>query len=300
MKHNIQKKRLIAILVIFKPDLINFKKVVLQHEKNFNSIILVNNSPEISLKTFQSKITSIIYNDDNVGLAVALNIGILEAKKRGAEMVALFDQDSMLPNNFCKRMLQLINSYHDYKNTAVFSPIYLNKITNVYGSIINFKPFQLIRTQPNKFLNVSYPKYVITSSSFIPIKAIDKVGLMREELFIDFIDIEWCLRARSYGYSIVSFSKVEIEHYLGDSSVKFMGKNYPIHSPLRMYYNFRNSLYLYRLKEIDINWRIIDATRNLFRVIFYMVLVGNRITYIKYIFKGYFHGLIKKMGKLEE
>jgi len=300
MKHNIQKKRLIAILVIFKPDLINFKKVVLQHEKNFNSIILVNNSPEISLKTFQSKITSIIYNDDNVGLAVALNIGILEAKKRGAEMVALFDQDSMLPNNFCKRMLQLINSYHDYKNTAVFSPIYLNKITNVYGSIINFKPFQLIRTQPNKFLNVSYPKYVITSSSFIPIKAIDKVGLMREELFIDFIDIEWCLRARSYGYSIVSFSKVEIEHYLGDSSVTFMGKNYPIHSPLRMYYNFRNSLYLYRLKEIDINWRIIDAARNLFRVIFYIVLVGNRITYIKYIFKGYFHGLIKKMGKLEE
>ena len=300
MKHNIQKKRVTAILVIFEPILIDLKKIVHQHEKNFDSIILVNNSPKISLKTFQSKITSVIYNNLNIGLAAALNVGILEAKKRGAEMVALFDQDSRLSDDFSKRMLQLINSNHDYKNTAVFSPIYLNKVTNIYGSIINFKPFRLVRTEPDKSENISYPQYVITSASFIPMTVLDKIGLMCEELFIDFVDIEWCLRARSSGYSIVSFSQVEIEHYLGDSSISFMGTNYPIHTPIRMYYNFRNSLYLYRLKRIDINWRIVDAARNLFRFMFYMLFVSNRISYIKYIAKGYYHGFIKKMGKLEE
>jgi len=129
---------------------------------------------------------------------------------------------------------------------------------------------------------------------------LDDVGFMREELFIDFVDIEWCLRARAKGYEIVSFPQVEIAHHLGDSSVSFMGTNYPIHSPLRMYYYFRNAMYLYRLREIDWNWRLVDATRNVFRFLFYMVFVKNRPTYFKYIIKGYYHGLIKRMGKLEE
>ena len=91
-----------------------------------------------------------------------------------------------------------------------------------------------------------------------------------------------------------------IDHNLGDYAVRFMGHNYPIHSPLRMYYYFRNAMYLYRLREIDWNWRLVDATRNLFRFLFYMLFVRDRLTYFKYIIKGYYHGLIKKMGKLEE
>ena len=96
---------------------------------------------------------------------------------------------------------------------------------------------------------------------------------MTSKLFIDFVDIEWCLRARGKGYEIVSFPNVEIEHQLGDSSISFMGTNYPIHSPLRMYYYFRNAIYLYRLSEIDWNWRLVDASRNLSRFLFYMLFV---------------------------
>jgi len=178
--------------------------------------------------------------------------------------------------------------------------VFFNNVTDDYGSIINFKPFRLIRSKPDKQNSVTYPQYVITSGSFIPISVLDDVGIMREELFIDFVDIEWCLRARAKGYEIVSFPKVEIAHHLGDSSVSFMGTNYPIHSPLRMYYYFRNAMYLYRLRGIDWNWRLVDASRNLFRFLFYMLFVQNRPTYFKYIIKGYYHGFIKKMGKLEE
>ena len=123
---------------------------------------------------------------------------------------------------------------------------------------------------------------------------------MREELFIDFIDIEWCIRARSRGYEIVLFPNIVITHHLGDYSVSIMGNNYPIHTPLRMYYYFRNAMYLYRSPEIDWNWRFIDASRNIFRFLFYMLFVRNRRTYFKYIIKGYYHGIIKKMGKLDE
>ena len=197
-------------------------------------------------------------------------------------------------------MLEHINNYQGLKKPALFSPVFFNHVTDDYGSIINFKPFRLIRSRPDKQKPVTHPQYVITSGSFIPISVLDEVGLMREELFIDFVDIEWCLRARKQGYEIVAINKVMIDHYLGDYAVHFMGHHYPIHSPLRMYYYFRNAMYLYRLREIDWNWRLVDATRNLFRFLFYMLFVRNRLMYFRYIIKGYYHGFIKKMGKLEE
>ena len=300
MRINYQYSDIYSIIVTYQFNIIKFTNILKKHRDNFKYVIIVNNSPEIDLSQFQSKQVSIINNPGNIGLASALNIGILEAKKQGADMVALFDQDSLLPDNFLQNMLQMINAYSSNKQVAVFAPNYFNHVTDTYGSIINFKPFRLIRTKPNQQEIINFPQYVITSGSFIPMSVLDDVGLMREELFIDFVDIEWCLRARAYGYAIISFPQLEIAHHLGDSSVSYMDTNYPIHSPLRIYYYFRNAIYLYRLAEIDWNWRIVDAARNLFRFLFYILFVNNRPTYFKYIIKGYYHGLIKKMGKLEE
>ena len=295
-----RKENLCSIIITFNTILDDFHEVIRCHNQNFIHTIIVNNSPEISLELFQSSQVRIINNPCNIGLASALNVGILEAKKQGAEMVALFDQDTQLPPNFTKNMLKHMNIFQSDKKPALFSPVYFNQVTDNYGAIINFKPFRLVRSKPDREKFITHPKYVITSGSFIPISVLDDVGLMLEEMFIDFLDIEWCLRARSKGYEIVSFPQVEIAHHLGDSSVSFMGTNYPIHTPLRMYYYFRNAMYLYRLREIELNWKFVDSTRNLFRFLFYMLFVKNRLTYFKCIIKGYYHGFIKKMGKLEE
>jgi rhamnosyltransferase len=300
MRTSYKLSNLCSIIVTYQFKVNEFASNLKCHKLNFHKVIIVNNSPEISIDLFKSNQVTLINNPGNIGLGAALNIGILEAKKQGIEMVALFDQDTLLPSDFTQNMLKHINTYQGLKIAALFSPVFFNQVTDDYGSIINFKPFRLIRSKPDKKKKITHPQYVITSGSFIPISILDDVGLMREELFIDFLDIEWCLRARAKGYQIVSFSKVEIVHYLGDLSISFMGTNYPIHSPLRMYYFFRNAIYLYRLKETDWNWRIIDASRNFFRILFYMLFVKNRLTYFKYIIKGHYHGFTKKMGKLEE
>ncbi|MBL6791340.1 MAG: glycosyltransferase family 2 protein [Methylophilaceae bacterium] len=294
------KKNIISVIVSYKPNISHLKKVLHKQSQNFSNIILVNNSPEISLDAFKSSQVTIINNPGNIGLTAALNVGISEAKRQGFKIVALFDQDTELPPNFTQQMLHYINQYSGDKPVAVYSPIFHNHVINETGRHINFKPFRLIRDPVQDTEDYAHPHYVITSGSIIPIKVLDDIGLMREELFIDFVDIEWCLRARRYGYEVLAINKVMINHHLGDYSVSFMGHHYPIHSPLRMYYYFRNAMYLYRLREIDWNWRLIDATRNLFRFLFYMLFVKNRATYFKYIIKGYYHGLIKKMGKLEE
>ena len=289
-----------SIVVLYKTDLNIFKQILAAHLNNFSNAILVNNSQEVSLESLKSTKVTIINNQTNIGLAAALNVGIIEAKKQGAKMVALFDQDSHIPANYSRDMMQYINNYHGSKPIAVYSSIYHNHVVDERAKLINFKPFRLIRESVIEDQNYAHPHYMITSGSVIPISVFDDVGLMREELFIDFVDIEWCLRARAKGYNIVAINKVIIDHHLGDYAVNIMGHHYPIHSPIRMYYYFRNSIYLYRLGGIDWNWRFVDSSRNLFRFLFYMLFVKNRPTYFKYIIKGYYHGFINKMGKLEE
>jgi len=182
---------------------------------------------------------------------------------------------------------------------AVYSPVYYNQVTKETSQHISFKPFRLVRSLVD-YSDYAFPYYVITSGSFIPIDAFDEIGPMREELFIDFVDIEWCLRARKKCYQVVAINKVIINHHLGDYAVSFMKNNYPIHSPLRMYYYFRNATYLYHSDRVDWNWRFVDFSRNFFRFLFYMLFVKDRLTYFRYIMKGKYHGMMRKMGKLEE
>jgi len=296
---NLKKENVCSIVITFKTNTKTFKNILRLHNENFTHTIIVNNTREINLSNFQSNQVTLINNPSNLGLASALNIGILEAKKYGFDMVALFDQDTLLPEDFSQKMLNNINSLQIDEKIALFSPIYFNQVTKLYGSIINFKLFRLIRTKPNPGV-ITNPQYVITSGSFIPISVLDDIGMMLDDLFIDFVDIEWCLRAYASGYKIISYPKIVISHNLGDSCLTIFGLSYPIHSPLRMYYYFRNALFLYRSKNIDWNWRLIDASRNLFRFLFYMIFVEDRKTYFRYIIMGYYHGLIKKMGKLKE
>ena len=300
IKNIFEPHEICSIIVTFKSTHKSLSNIIKKHQDNFHQVIIVNNSPEINLSQFQSKQVMLINNPNNTGLAAALNKGILEAKKLEFKMVALFDQDTELPLNFTQKMLHYMNNYSDDKPVAVFSPVFYNHVINEPSRHINFKSFRLIRRTVSKTEDYAHPHYVITSGSMIPIKVLDEVGLMREELFIDFLDIEWCIRARKQGFEIVAFNKVMINHYLGDYAVHFMGHRYAIHSPLRIYYYFRNAMYLYRLRGIDWNWKFVDAARNPFRFLFYMLFVKNRPTYFKYIIKGYYHGLIKKMGKLEE
>ena len=120
MVNNILKNNIFSIVVCFNTDLKNFEKILKLHLKNFTNIILINNSQSIPLISYKSSQVSVVTNSKNIGLAAALNVGILEAKKQGAKMVALFDQDTLLPKDFSKNILKFIDVYHGQKKPALF------------------------------------------------------------------------------------------------------------------------------------------------------------------------------------
>lgn len=301
MHSNITYDNVISIIVIYKPNLINLKKIAYKHSLNFKSTLLINNSPSYDLSNLNFESIKIINNKKNLGLAKALNIGILCAKKSNFKYVALFDQDTLLPSNFSKKMILFINNYNSNNhkdNILLFCPNFYNLLTDRYNTIKIVKLLR-IKSYYHDSNKISFPTYSITSGSITPIINFNKIGLFDENLFIDLIDTEWCLRAQYYGYKIVQNNRLVIKHNLGQSYIKLFSRKIQIHSPLRLYYFFRNSFYLYYLPHISINWIISDIIRNLFRFIFYMLFVKKRGIYFKYIIKGYYHGLIRKMDKFE-
>tara|TARA_Y200000002_G_scaffold383265_1_gene404581 strand:- start:1050 stop:1940 length:891 start_codon:yes stop_codon:yes gene_type:complete len=291
----INKDSISCVIVLYKPDLDYFFKNLANHKKNFKKIIIVNNDNSIDTQQFEDKNIYVINNKKNLGIAKALNQGILKSKKLGCAMVTLFDQDTSIDEYFLKNMADKIAEYKGKMKPGLFSPQYKNLVNGILSKNIYLESLRLIRKNSNEIY--SYPYFTITSGTIIPVDVLDDVGLMKDELFMDYIDIDWCLRAKKKNYAIISINTVIIHHNLGQSSINIFGHNYIIHSPVRMYYYFRNAILLYKKEPFDVRWKFADFFRNLMKFVFYIIFINNRIDYFRYILKGYFHGIIGRSGE---
>ena len=58
----------------------------------------------------------------------------------------------------------------------------------------------------------NFVSYTISSGSLIRKEVFEEVGLMNEDLFIDFVDNELCWRAKFFGYKIFISSRAKMNH----------------------------------------------------------------------------------------
>lgn len=298
---NFNNFTLAAVVVIYFPDknVVNNLNIII---KNFDHIVLVFNSKFIPSLfeniLFNQKNIIFLKNKTNIGLSNGLNLGIKKLKSIKPDFIGLFDQDSLLPRDYSKKMINFIINYQ-HNDACLYCPNFFNLVTKRFNKIKKIKLLRLRSYIPDDEL-ISFPSYSITSGSLIHFSKFKEIGYFDENLFIDLVDTEWCLRAQSYGYKIVQNNEVVIQHSLGEGNIKLLNFIIQIHSPLRLYYYLRNSIYLYSLPHVSVNWIFIDFFKNIFRCFFYILFVKSRPIYFKYIIKAIYHGLIKKMGKLED
>jgi rhamnosyltransferase len=291
---------IIAVVVSFKPDILQFEKTIKSLSSQFKKIVVVHNGPSFPIIPFylNSKCINLILLNKNIGLATAFNIGINKAIAMGARTIYLSDQDSLLPNSFLKNMSFYANKLNSKTKTAGFAPRYFNNITKENSKLFKSNIY-LNKTEVQKELGITQVESFISSGSFLFVNALEEIGLMRDDLFIDYIDIEWAFRAKKYGYSLFVFTSVILNHTLGESSFVIFRKRFPVHNPLRIYYYFRNAFALYFFSHIPLTWKIMDFFKNILRLVFYLFFIKPRYTYLRMIFLGIFHGIIGRMGKFK-
>ncbi len=162
----------------------------------------------------------------NQGIAAALNRGIGFGYYAGYRWVLTMDQDSSFP----AENVGLLTAYTEQCAK--------DKVAIVCG-----RYEERIKRLAHKEGAVVRCNEVITSGSMVRTDVWKRLGGYKEELFIDEVDDEYCMRARLNGYQIMRVEDAVFVHQLGNAVKRhgYITRNYP---PFRYYYVIRNLLYV--------------------------------------------------------
>lgn len=297
-------KQTAAVIVTFQPDLRALDDELTALRPQVGILIVVDNGsrnlPALQqlLMRYEAHLESL---QVNTGIAHAQNVGIAVAKRLGASGVLLMDQDSVpaadMVVNLQKAMQRLNTQGH---RVAAVGPRYIDDRYEEMPCFNRVNGIKMARLGCDSESEVVEADYLIASGSLIPLAVIDRVGAMADDLFIDYIDTEWGLRAKAAGFACFGVCAARLGHSLGENPVRFLGRYISVHSPIRNYYFVRNALLIYRKPYVCWNWVIADLA-NVLKLLLKSCVVGpQRCQRLRYIIIGCWHGLINRVGPMPQ
>lgn len=283
----------VAVIILYNPNIDCLNESLNSLIKQVEGIILVDNSIDNSqIVSLIEKINSTKINylpqGANLGVAKAQNIGISNAISQNYEYCLIMDQDSIVSDGM---VFQLLEDYIFLKsrkiNLAVIGPTPINKITQK-----EYAP-RLRKNYPffNDYDHLIKVNELISSGSLINLQVLNDIGLMDENLFIDGVDHEWCWRANKKGYSCAMSRKAKLQHMLGEGDRKILGISVAISSPFRIYYQYRNFIYLCKKSYVPTYWKLNNMFKYSIKFFYYPIFIFPRTKYLINIVKGIYAGI---------
>ena len=166
---------------------------------------------------------------DNLGIARALNVGAEKALAAGCEFLLTMDQDSRAEAGMVASLLACCERAGE--KAGIVSPFHVTRPGEAPP------PGNACREVP----------VAMTSGNLVRLAAYLEAGPFRDGLFMDFVDVEYCLRLRRAGYRIVRADGALLRHAVGEKlRIPFLGGDFSLtsHTPLRKYYKTRNRFYV--------------------------------------------------------
>jgi rhamnosyltransferase len=280
-----------AVIITFRPPAVvpgNLAKA----RPQVQGLVVVDNgsSPEALAAvtaTCRELDAHLIENGVNLGIAAALNIGVQWARSQGYRWVTLFDQDSTLSDGFIATMLHEYQTNPLREKIAVVTPKHLELETGEWD-----RP---------AFAEDGSPLIAITSGSLMPVEIFDRCGWFEEDLIIDRVDDEYCLRVRSMGYTIALCKEAFLHHSVGSPKThSFLGLRQvkaTHHGAKRYYYLTRNRIVMVkRYWRQYPRWCYLTARSVVRDLIVNFVVEDNRWKKLGTTLRGILDGLIGRMG----
>ncbi|WP_196584500.1 rhamnosyltransferase [Aliivibrio fischeri] len=308
MKYS-REKEVCSITVTYNPNLTILKRQIIELTYQVEHIIIVDNGSKniddiISEFSCIEKV-SIIRLDENMGIAYAQNKGIKFAKSLTVTHVITFDHDSEIPKGFISELLASEQELLALgERVAAVGPSFFNSNTNKNYPVPYLKNIPLLKgliVGRKHFTNSQYLEsyFLIASGCLMRISVLNDIGLMDSELFIDNVDLEWCLRAQIRGYKVFTTNRTSMSHLIGDSTRKFLGRNISVHSNIRKYYNTRNNLLLIRYDGIPLGLKVRMIPALFIRFLIGILDTENKNEYFKFYYWAIIDFLSNKKGKFK-
>lgn len=264
--------KLAGLVVLYNPS-----KQIMNNLNNYlrfvDKLYVVDNSENsiFNKRYVLNKNIDFYYQNKNLGMAKALNIGCRKAIDDGFKWLMTMDQDSVFNKNTVDKLCDYIENV-DVSKTYIVSP-WLNT------KLLDERPVE----------KISHPDDVMTSGSIMNLDLYKKIGGFKEWLFIDGVDIAYCYDANRLGYHIDRVNDVCIEHSLGNIKIykvfwkKILCTN---HNYIRKYYMQRNYCYLreeYKQDGYNFDNMPIAFKGIIFRIVFFE---NDKIRKVRNVIRG--------------
>ncbi len=273
--------RICGCVVLYRPRAEDMKNVQ-SLCNNVEKLYVIDNTEKGFARIDPSEILNgmnrveLVRNHENLGIARALNQGAQRGLEEHFDFMLTMDQDTKVNDGYVEELFTVLN-----KNKIDLSKVgIVSSHLRVHSEGYNPDEGEFC----DKLL-------VMTSGNLLNLAAFSKVGPFLNELFIDRVDCEYCLRLKSNGFRIIQVNTVSLDHSLGKITAHhfFNRSFYPTnHSALRRYYITRNTLYVVA-KYRDQFPEYFRYERNIFRRELMMILLFEKGMFakLKAIIKGY-------------
>jgi rhamnosyltransferase len=293
-------ERVCAIVITYNPVPHELMSLLNALIRQVEQVVIVDNASTNDIRKLVASafgnVIAVVAMSGNHGLAAAQNVGLRMAAKHGIPYAILFDQDSIPDACMVKKLLDCLVSLRlGGENVAAVGPNYLGPGASPFR---RFAGLTVKRCTCNSSDELVAVDFLISSGCLIALDAYQTIGEMKEQFFIDQVDVEWGIRARQCGYRLVGVCGANMQHRIGDKFRTIFGNAIPMHSPLRHYYMVRNSVWLYTQSTIPLSWRIAGALNLARKLFLFLWIVSPWLAHMRMIILGIVHGALGKLGPL--
>jgi GT2 family glycosyltransferase/glycosyltransferase involved in cell wall biosynthesis len=219
---------------------------LLASRRPFDDLIVVDNAADDALKTtlrdLLDRIT-FVSAGSNRGFSGGVNVGIREARRRGASHVLLVNSDVVLAPS---ALDALLSTFRDYPNAGIVAPVVLARsrpgTIATAGMTFADTTGRMSHPDAGRVFDASLvPTWkeaagVSGCAMLIADKVFDRIGLLPEKYFFSFEDLAFCLSARDAGF-MVGVCGAAVAYHEGSRTLGAA-------STRRLYFGTRNQLLL--------------------------------------------------------
>jgi GT2 family glycosyltransferase len=217
---------------------------LLKYDNSFYEVLIANNNKEdLDEKLLiKNKKILVFNNGKNLGYGGGINSLIPIALERGATHLFFINNDCLITAPFLEKMANFSDSMEN--KVIVGIPLSYKKdgkeVFDIGGKISEIgKPYHL---EANN-LSISKPERIdFAGCVLVPREVIEKVKGFDENFFLYFEDVDFCLRAKQYGFSTYIINEISMKHGRSET----VG----IESPRAIYHQTRSGvLYIKKYKK---------------------------------------------------
>lgn len=252
-------KKIYALIVVFFPDKEKLGRLIDSLRFQVNEIILLNNGVDEDFDINQYKGVHILDMGGNIGIGGALNKGFYFLKNKAPEFVVTFDQDSLAAEEQISKLVESWNAIPEgSKRKGAIGPAFYDLRKGINFEYPFFRSngisIERIYDQGQGIVEVDA---LITSGMLVPYYMYEDENKFSEELFIEFVDTEWCFRTLNKGFQHYGCFLTKMQHELSDDAPKkILGVFLLKYSPFRRYYYFRNLVSMICSKQTPFAYRL--------------------------------------------